>query len=261
MTQFGDPTPPAAPPPASNSGGNSPTNSNSTAPTTALSIPLESLHAACLAPLAIPLPCLPPFSLSSSVLGSPSTLAETTPLSANRALLRLLPPPAQLPARLAAAHAALARVGAAPFPFPWFEARVYAFLSALASSPATSTSMPPSSSMGVNGSYTSPLAAFSAGGSTDAKATAKALRKREKEAKRERARAIFAGGAAAYAANGLPPLPPSFSSSSHSLNNANGTGQLHLPSAYADDHDGAFDGAADGEPLMFPPIHALEVSD
>ncbi|KAF7342058.1 Fungal specific transcription [Mycena venus] len=208
--------PPAGPPP----------------PTTALSVPLHTLHTACLAPLGIPQPSFP-----SSSAPHPKSAASSP------------------------AHAALARVGAAPFPYAWFEARAYGFLSALKASDSHSH---------LNG--TSSKSTPTPDSTAAAKALAKAERRREKERNRERARAIFAGGAAAYAANGLPPLPQSLSSTltlgspfntsafaaSSSQNYNNASSSQNMYNAGSNSYNDPYNSNNNVE---FPPIHALAVSE
>ncbi|KAF7329927.1 Fungal specific transcription [Mycena kentingensis (nom. inval.)] len=153
-------------------------------PLTPLAIPLNDLHTACLAPLGLPTPSLPARARPDSPRHRPSSrINSISSLAATAALLELLPSPSRLPARLSAAHTALSAVGAAPFPFSWFEARAYNFISGLTAS-ATS---PPSL--------------------TATKAAANQSRKREREANRERAKAIFSGGAATNGAHNYANFP------------------------------------------------------
>ncbi|KAK7019919.1 hypothetical protein R3P38DRAFT_1230425 [Favolaschia claudopus] len=243
--------PPAGPPP----------------PTTALTMPLPLLHSTFLAPLGVSMPSFPPSANPTSKLQRTSKplppLAPPSP-----ALLRLLPSAHRLPTRLAAAHAALASCGAAPFPFPWFEARVYAFLSALAS--------PSSSSSSSSSSFPSSSAAISTSSSTansaaTAKALAKAQRRQQKQAQRERAMAIFSGG---NPANGLPALPPGFlpssqssshnpSSSSHNQSQPQSSSTYTSPLAHQSSFPtdpGSVLAQYTAHPDL-PPIHALAVGD
>ncbi|KAK7042302.1 hypothetical protein R3P38DRAFT_312559 [Favolaschia claudopus] len=228
-------------------------------PTTALTMPLPLLHSTFLAPLGVSMPSFPA-STNPSIKprGTSKPLPPLAPPSP--ALLRLLPSAHRLPTRLAAAHAALASCGAAPFPFPWFEARVYAFLSALASPSSSSSSS--SSSLSTFSTTTNPNAPSAA----SAKALAKAQRRQQKQAQRERAMAIFSGG---NPANGLPPLPPGFlASSSSSSHNQQIQSQTQSSTSYTSPlaHQSSF--PTDPSSVLaqytthpdLPPIHALAVS-
>ncbi|KAF7292814.1 Fungal specific transcription [Mycena indigotica] len=147
-------------------------------PLTPLAIPLVELHSACLAPLGLPTPAIPPRTRSESLTSRPSPRITTIPsLAPSPALLRLIPSAQRLPGRLAAGHTALTSLAAAPFPFSWFEARAYSFISGLTgTADGNATSNTPSL-------FNNPAKA------------AKEARKREREEKKERARSIFSGGA------------------------------------------------------------------
>ncbi|KAF7319366.1 Fungal specific transcription [Mycena chlorophos] len=138
-------------------------------PLTPLAIPVADLHAACLAPLGLPNPAIPPRVSPEPVRSRPSAKITSMPLTASPALLQLIPSAQRLPNRLTAAHTALRSIAAAPFPFTWFEARAYSFISGLTAS-------------AVDGSATS--SASTAG-------TTKTGRKRELA---QNARRIFSGG-------------------------------------------------------------------
>ncbi|CAK5263498.1 unnamed protein product, partial [Mycena citricolor] len=146
-------------------------------PSTPLSIPLEELGDMWLGPLHISAPSFPPHQTS-----FPAHLPAEA-LDPND-LLRHMPASSELHVRLAAARRAindLAGGVGALFEWDWFEARVYAFTGALLEA-------------GQAGRSAHPAGFDASAAAAAASPSAKDAKRKQREAMRDKARAIFSGG-------------------------------------------------------------------